>query len=254
MITINDKVLKAIFGGTSKEVAEELVILQSKANAWAVARALAVSAAIKAPAGAIIVPVLGSYDEPAAVGVKVENTSCGIAAVGVWEFTAAGNVWENPLLSNFSPFEGNWTAWRLAREAAAELATRQVEQAAADVKKQAADQAAMEKQAAAQAAESRQKQVRWFSGAYRDAVYSLWSEEFVKNEEKDALLKAFDTRGKLRDEIEAIFALRDQIMGRCPVPLSGLEPTDADIDAVAEVVADWVNGDLPVTYPFVRVA
>jgi hypothetical protein len=251
MTTINDKVLKAIFGSTAAEAAGELAVLQAKDAAWAAARALAVQAESKAPAGAIIVPVLGYEDEPSAVGVVVANTACGIEAVGVWQFTAAGNLWENPTLSNFTPFEGDWHAWKLAREASAELAARQVEQAAAEAKKQAAEQAALQEQAADQAAESRQKQVRWFAGAYRDAVYALWGEKFVNNEEKDDLLKALDTRGKLRDETEAVLVIRDQIMALCPVPeKAAFDPTEAEVASVADVVASWVNGDLDVAYPF----
>lgn len=249
-MNVNDKVLKAIFGSTAEEAAGELAQLQAKSGAWASARALAAKAATTAPDGAIIVPVLGYGDEPSAVGVEVANTHRGIEAVGVWQFTAAGNVRENPQLSNFTPFEGDWQAWRLARDAAADLAARQVKQAQADLKKQAAEQAVLEKQAAEQAAESRHRHIRWFKAAYRDAVYSLWADKFLQESEKVALLGAFDTQGKLREQTDAVIAMRNSFMALCPTPVDATrDVSEADVAAVADVVAEWVNGDLDIAYP-----
>jgi len=256
MTTINDKVLKAIFGSTAEEAAAELVALQAKDAAWLVASALAAAAELTAPAGSIIVPVLGYADEPGALLVEVVNTNLGIAAVGVSEYTVYGNVWARPVVSNFTPFEGGWNAWRLAREASHAQAALGAAQAAAAINKLEADQIALAKKAAQQVDAIRQRYLAWFGGAYRDAVYALWGEEFLKGEEKDALLKVFSTQGKLREETDAILLIKGKFMALCPVPEDEpyLTPSEEHVAQVADVIASWVNGDLDVAYPLARAA
>jgi len=252
MTTINDKVLKAIFGSTSEEAAAELAVLQSNEEAWLAARRLAAAAELTAPAGSIVVPVLGYQYEPAALVVEVVD----IDVVGVSEHTVAGNVWERPLTSNFTPFEGGWNAWRLAREAHHAQSALEAAQSAAAIKKMEADQIALANKAAQQVDAIRQRYVAWFGGAYRDAVYALWSEEFLKTEEKDALLKVFSTQGKLREETEAILVIKGKFMALCPVPEDEpyLTASEENVTAVADVIAAWVNGDLDVAYPLARAA
>jgi hypothetical protein len=251
MTTLNEKVLKAIFGSRPEEASAELARLQAKDAAWAAARALAVQAESKAPAGAIIVPVLGYGDEPAAVGVVVANTACGIEAVEVWEFTSAGNLWENITISNFTPFEGDWHAWKLAREAAQAQAAKDAAQAVAAIKRLEAEQLALAKKAAQQGEAIRQRYIGWFGGAYRSAVYQLWAEEFLTGEEKDALLKVFSTQGKLREETDEILLIKGKFMALCPVPEDEPFPetTKEQTAQVADVIASWVNGDLDIASP-----
>ena len=246
MTTINDKVLKAIFGSTKEEAAAELAVLQSKGAAWSAAGALAAEVALTVPAGSIVVPVLGYEYEPAALVVEVVY----IDVLGVSEHTVAGNVWANPTVSNFTPFEGGWNAWRLAREASHAQAALGEAQAAAAIKRLEGDQIVLAKQAEQQADSVRQQHVRWFTEAYRAAVYKLWSEEFLEGAEKDAFLKVFDTKGKLRDATEATLALMAKVMGLCPEPENaGIDPTEKHVTEVADVIASWVNGDLDIAIP-----
>ena len=252
MKTVNDKVLRAVFGRTSEEAADELRRLQSNEAAWLAARSLAESAELTAPAGSIVVPVLGYKDEPAALVVEVVHMD----VLGVSEHTVAGNVWARPLTSNFTPFEGGWNAWRLSREANHAQAALEAAQSAAAIEKLEAEQGALAKKAAQQVDAIRQRYVAWFGGAYRDAVYALWSEEFLNTEERGALLKVFSTQGKLREETEAILAIKVRFMELCPVPEDEpyLTPSEGHVAQVADVIAAWVNGDLDIAYPLARAA
>jgi len=254
MTTINDKVLKAIFGSTLEEAAAELAALQSKDAAWLAARGLAASAALTAPTGSIIVPVLGYADEPGALLVEVVNTHCGIAAVGVYEYTVAGNVWPRPMTSNFTPFEGSWSDWRKTRllgldlEAKAEIAKAKAAQAADD-------SIALEKSVAEMATkEVRQRHIGWFLDAFKKSVYQLWNEDFLTVDERDMWVGVFCAKGKLFDEAEAIFVMRNKIMALCPTPVDVkyISVTQTDVEAVADVLAAWVNGDLDITPPVQR--
>ena len=252
MHTVNDKVLKAVFGSTAEEAAAELAVLQSKEASWLAARGLAEAAELTAPAGSIVVPVLGYRDEPAALVVEVIDMD----VLGVSEHTVSGNVWARPLTSNFRPFEGGWNAWRLAREANHKKTALEAAQSAAAIKKLEAEQGALAKKAAQQADSVRQRYVAWFGVAYRDAVYALWSEGFLQTEEKGALLKVFSTQGKLQEETEALLAIKGRFMALCPVPEDEpyLTPSEGHVAQVADVIASWVNGDLDIAYPLARAA
>jgi len=252
MKTVNDKVLRAVFGSKSEEAAAELRRLQSNEAAWLAARSLAESAELTAPAGSIVVPVLGYKDEPASLVVEVVD----IDVIGLSEHTVAGNVWARPVTSNFTPFEGGWNAWRLAREANHAKTALEATQSAAAIEKLEAEQGALAKKAAQQVDAIRQRYVAWFGGAYHDAVYALWSEEFLNTEEKGALLKVFSTQGKLREETEAILAIKGRFMALCPVPEDEpyLTPSEGHVAQVADVIASWVNGDLDIAYPLARAA
>jgi len=87
-------------------------------------------------------------------------------------------------------------------------------------------------------------------------VYALWKEDFLKTEEKDALLKVFSTQGKLREETEAILLIKGNFMSLCPVPEDEpyLTPSEGHVAQVADVIASWVNGDLDVAYPLAHAA
>ena len=261
MTTINDKVLKAVFGSTAEEAAAELAVLQAKGAAWSAARGLAAAAALTAPTGSIIIPVLGYEDQPGALVARevdfrsdVSRTAT-LAEHRLVKWVATEVVTEEysvpvTVATNYTPFEGDWEAWKMAREASHAQAALEAAQAAAAIKKLEADQLALAKKAAQQADSVRQQHVRWFTGAYRDAVYALWNEEFLKTEEKDAFLKAFETQGKLREAAEVVLALRAKFMALCPVPEdAGIDPTEKHVTEVADLIASWVNGDLDIAIP-----
>jgi len=246
------KILKAIFGSTAKEKGDELAALQAKVAAWAAARAIAVRVAKTAPNGAVIVPVLGYADAPSAIliqkvdhRVKVFPMSV-VGNHGVSVFTAASIVsenyeGENVIAANFTPFEGSWSAWRKAHV----LRCEQGAKAEQDIKNTCVKAQTV---ASTLTAGVRQRHVTWFSETYSKAVYQLWLEEFLSTQERDVMLSAFETKGKLFDEAETVLGLRNSVMELCPTPVDAkyISTTASDIEAVSIVVADWVNGDLSI--------
>ena len=249
--TLNDKLLKGIFGATK----EELHALAVFAD-WPASVQLAEQASVQIGGGLWLPAVTVARGEPIAVLWQwLENPADGfrpritnLVFCYSSDYGWATNLYHLPKTSAQDlVIHPEHLARAIASTETPTMARERLQRenrAAAVVDRAKADNLS---RAAGLAEDAWNRRVRFFNALYRDGLYALWTEEFIKRDELDHLLGRFDTKGMLRDAADARKAMRNQLIDRMAVPDTverNQEPTQEQVSVAADTLAAWINGEL----------